>query len=533
MRYLGTILVLNLCLASLAWPDAIAFFREKQAPTGGWDVSPALYADGAGDGLIVWAALVNGVSPKSPWLHRATDNLMAARPKTVFSRAMRIMAMTADAAAADRKIISEDVAWLSDLQSPDGGWPAGRDSSPDKLDTLDTAWAVLALDRAQSVGGVAVNKAVFQRAVKFFQTAVNDDDGYGYDWPKARPDRLRGQSHSLTTAAAIAALDVLNKYVGGQDEDADMPESLADSARGWLSGKDSPMKIENWYWGSQPLGQYRYFLARATVDRQAVTDAICSVQDKNKCTPANGLAEGRLMSTAWAILTLAENSSPKTAALATTNANMKNSDVSLPRTYIPKLVREIYVASWSPRDNYPSRASEVLADELRDAYSLGLECIALDSPDKLEGQGARLLWCTGFPAEIDIKYQSQLLRFIADGGVVLLDSADDVEYDSAASVLRKMFGDAAFYPVTASMPLATGNFGGGVGLDVTDKLGCEKKLSRPLLMAVVKNGRTVAVLSAVPLAKIASGNFVQDNPPMQSSDAKEILLNIILFADTQ
>ncbi len=82
------------------------------------------------------------------------------------------------------------------------------------------------------------------------------------------------------------------------------------------------------------------------------------------------------------------------------------------------------------------------------------------------------------------------------------------------------------------MPLLTGNFAGGVGLDITDKLASVKELSRPLLMAVVHKGKTVAILSAVPLAKIASGNFPKD-APMQSAMAKEILLNILLFADSQ
>lgn len=522
MKHLPIITALILCMAAPARPDAVTLFRDNQSPVGGWDASPASYAEGTADALIIWSALKNNASPKSPWLAKAIENLRAARPKTTFAHAMRIMALCSDPMALDRNTVMDDASWLSDSQSPDGGWGVDRDSPQNKLNTLDTAWAVLALDRARACK-VEVSPAIFRRAINFFQAAMNADGGYGHDWPKARPNRLRGQSNGLTTAAAITALDVIAKYTN--EEDAGLPQSLADKAREWLSGKDSPVKIEDWYWGSQPLGEYRFFLAMATVDKQAVTDAIRSIQDVNRCFSANGLAEDRLIATAWSALTLAESSEQKMNPAA-------NSSAAAFRETAPKIINKIEIAAWSPKDNYPSQAAATLSDELRDSYSLGTECTIIDSPEELEGKDAHVLWCTGCPKKITAQQQSQMLRFTAVGGLILVDAANDEEYESAEAALRQMFGDSAFRPATSTMPLITGNFAGGVGLDITDRLDCVKNLARPLLMLVIHKGRTVAILSAVPLAKIASGNFPKD-PPMQPAIANEILLNIILFADTQ
>ena len=154
----------------------------------------------------------------------------------------------------------ENVTWLLDQQADDGGWGFGPDHPqtaryPDWTDLVNTQLAVAALRRA-SDAGQDVPAEAFDRAAAYCLAMQNDDGGWGYTPPGAKPLRVRGASHGSTTAAAIALLaDCPPAATGDQRQAA---HKAVDAGVKWLRDHYTLDGVPNWVWGADR--QYHYYL---------------------------------------------------------------------------------------------------------------------------------------------------------------------------------------------------------------------------------------------------------------------------------
>ncbi|OQB83223.1 MAG: Prenyltransferase and squalene oxidase repeat protein [Planctomycetes bacterium ADurb.Bin126] len=236
----------------------------------GWDTQFDRRHSGGVEALVLLTALSAGEDVGQPVLTAALQALAKEDPQTTYVRAVRVMVYARLDQAQYAQALQKDVAVLSNLQMPNGGWGYGPDHPTTKLrqdwtDSSNTQMAVLALADA-AAAGAPVKPEVWVRAREFWEKSQNADGGWGYEPPGKNIIRLRGTSHGSMTAAGLACYAAIGARLAANGADA-RAFSPAAAYKGidWLGKNFSVANMPGWAWSKSEEWVYFYHwkLARA------------------------------------------------------------------------------------------------------------------------------------------------------------------------------------------------------------------------------------------------------------------------------
>ncbi|MFP4106427.1 MAG: DUF4159 domain-containing protein [Phycisphaerae bacterium] len=222
--------------------------------------------------LVILAALQAGEKADSPRLAKSLAYIQTVSPTTVYARSVRTLVYAKLPQKEYGKRLQADVDWLVRNQSPLGGWGFGPGHSttivrPRWTDMWNTQYAAMALDRA-SRAGASVPARTWERLRTYWLNAQNDDGGWGYTPPQARPARLRGSSYGSMTAAGVDVSCLLLDYAvrnGRAAETVTPIEKSISAGNDWLQKHAAADKHPQYVWGSDQERYHFYLwcLARA------------------------------------------------------------------------------------------------------------------------------------------------------------------------------------------------------------------------------------------------------------------------------
>ncbi|MBN1555845.1 MAG: DUF4159 domain-containing protein [Phycisphaerae bacterium] len=496
------------------------------------------YQQGAGEALVVLAALEAGGDSDAPGTRALLDSLTESSPAWTTARALRAM-IYARLGDRYRLALEEDVQWLIDHLRGDGGWGETPDAP---ADLFNGALAMLALQQADRLG-VDISPTVWDRAKQFLLAAQNPDGGYGYQYIPGSSSSLRGYSHGSATAAGAVMWGVLiDRKQLPPPNHAKNPlwEAFGRVAR-WLEGHFDLQTVPQWYWGDAPEYAYRYLLLLAEPSLKTSRPEWSSLpgqlaallldrQSAEGHWEGQALAENDAIATAWAVLTLCR---ARQELLAAQPAPTRMAPEFRPRKLLI-LGRIHHAGDWDIFENTEDQWSDALAG----ALSVGLK-----RQDVFAGQdynpAVALVHLTGTRlAGFGAPARAALKEYLQRGGMVLIDPARGGEefFTQAKTMLEAMFGSQSLAPLAPDDPLITGRFAGDVGSDLTRVKftpAAAKSAGRqegpPVLWAVKEQGRLVAILSRYSLTPFPKNEF--PNPPASYApdDANRVALNVLLY----
>ncbi len=553
-------------LSPKAINEAIArsmVYISTKSPQAGAGLSECYrYTGGGAEALLVLAQLEAGEDPSRPELAKAIDEILKRKSNRVFSRAIRTallceLVRNSLTSVALQKTLPEklqtDVDWLVRHQLPGGGW--GEPAGPGN--TNDTAEVLRALQAASDLGA-KINPDAWKQARLFLQKVQNSDGGFGYFPQGAKPARLRRASNGSATAAGASALKVLLNHLNYSGKD----EKKLQRALAWLDRNYSIEHVPAWNLGAEPLYSYLYDLACATgqpmrlggrdVDVEISTFMLAQ-QQRNGAWPGQLPTEDNIVSSAWAIRTLRRiQPAPNQHRHANNNTQQVISvpgDSRLLASSKPERFLVIGGVALPGGNTDFASISAKLSDALAKAISIGVrhqDFYPNDTQGERIPRGLSMLWLTGkTPEDFQAITSDRIRAFVQTGGILLIDSVNgnQSDFDAARANLVKIFGQDAIKPITTDDPLITGNFGPGLGSNLNPleyntsalkHLGIDKTKPQgpPLLWAVREQGRIVVVLSRLALAGPAGGDISPQNPGYIPSDARRIVLNVLLYANS-
>ncbi len=177
-----------------------------------------------------------------------------------------------------------------------------------------------------------------------------------------------------------------------------------------------------------------------------------------------------------------------------------------------------------------------LGETLSDSVSLG---IREDAPVDLAREVPAtlpLLWMTGLDSFKLTAAQKQTLKAYLDaGGMLFVDSAvGGTEFaESAAALLKDMYGAVNLQPLPKHSPLISGMFNAGMGADI-HKVAYNRSLPGkvlPELQAVVVSDRVVALFSPNGVTCPMEGAPVFGCRGLTTPDARRLGANVVLYAN--
>jgi hypothetical protein len=415
---------------------AAAWLLDRQGQMGGWSSVNARYADGGTTALTVLALVETGMDADQPAIRAAVNTLSGLLPDRTTSRALRTMLYTRLGSG----FIAEqgaDVRWLIDTQRDDGGW-AETSAGEGPSNTFDTGMAVLALTDARA-RRADVPAEVLQKAMGFLAAAANDDGGFGYYPPDAKPLRVRGMSHgSATAAAAAAAAGLLRDGLGEAT-------GLQRSSLGWLAGHYQLDRVPAWPWGDSPDYAYRHMLLEATrtlspmllgkhrLDEDMVRWLV-SHQGRDGRFSGRPLAETDVVATAWGLMTLAKLRRPLAAQYLAVGKVGPAATASLSRALTSSIQASQVEGTWR---RLPS------ASRIQDSRRSPLLIIG----------------CAG-AFDLPVETRDALKRYLHSGGTVVLFAAgeDDICLRTADEFFRALIEGYASTPLAAEHPVRNDAF---------------------------------------------------------------------------
>ena len=532
------------------------YFNIKTAQAGPELSKCYRYSAGGAEALVALAELEAGVVPNEAELAKLIDKVAKQNSGRVFARATRTaMLVKLYQLTSDRKLaprIQADVDWLVGRQLSSGGWG----ESTALGNTNDTADVLRVLMSAAQVGA-KVRPDVWGKAGRFLRQAQNADGGFGYFSRDAKQLREHGASNGAATAAGAAAWAVLMKVGKLSPEDAKRRQG----ALAWLDRNYQIEDVPAWQLGAQPLYAYLYDLACATgqpmrlggrdVDVQ-IFNLLQARQRRSGAWLGQAPAEDDIVSSAWATLILrkiqpAQTPSgpvtqPTTGVLGQGNQEITKS--AKPERFV--VIGRIAVPESSIDFD---KIAAGLSDALNKAITIGVRYkdIYLNDIKFASVSGdVSMLWLTGErPDDFETLQPRKIINFVNGGGVLLVDSStgDQRVFESARRKLAAIFGARSLERIPTGDPLLRGNFGVGLGCDITavqynpaaaDLLKeTDGKNGPPLLWAVRRNDKIIVVLSRFALARPAEGKSSPNIPGYTQADAQRIALNVLLYANSQ
>ena len=218
------------------------------------------------------------------------------------------------------------------------------------------------------------------------------------------------------------------------------------------------------------------------------------------------------------------------------------------RTTIP-IARLKYAGDYGVCGGAAQRLSTMLAR----SRSIGIQELPAADPARPIDARITMLWLTGnTPPKFSPAELVNIRRYVRNGGTLLIDPATGrQDFRAAAAALTgAMFGRGALRDLRGDDPLITGQFGGGIGADVSQvrllrrpgaklPLGRDAWLpsagappARPALSAIRIDGRAAIILSAYGLSCSVEAAPCVENLGYRGHDARRIVLNVLLYAAT-
>jgi hypothetical protein len=181
-------------------------------------------------------------------------------------------------------------------------------------------------------------------------------------------------------------------------------------------------------------------------------------------------------------------------------------------------------------------ACDRLSRQLSRSLPIALKELAPANPDNPIDPAIRMLWMTGSRAVKLTDQQLKNLRdYLAGGGSLLIDHMPDhLQFAATAQeLLSDLAGEKLPPPLPRNAPVLTGEFGGGIGADLTGlKLpGPAGQVQELQLRAWSLNGRPTVFLSPYGLLCAADESPGNDKSPCPGEQARKLLLNLLLFED--
>jgi hypothetical protein len=250
----------------------LKFLQASRDETGRWTSTYDKRFPGGVDSLVIATSLSLGVKGDDAQLAAAIAAATAAKPTTVYARAMRLMAYVRLGSDKFGAQIAEDAEFLQARQSTTGGWGYGlghptMHRRPKWTDMCNTTFALLALSDAAS-SGATIKPDVWKKAAVYLSKVQNPDGGWGYEPAGGSGLRLRGTSHGSMTAAGVTAMSAVKAKLPSDNPDlAKYAETLA-KGRKWLGDNYALAKIPKWGWGDITYFPYfyLYMLSRVAVE---------------------------------------------------------------------------------------------------------------------------------------------------------------------------------------------------------------------------------------------------------------------------
>ncbi len=183
-------------------------------------------------------------------------------------------------------------------------------------------------------------------------------------------------------------------------------------------------------------------------------------------------------------------------------------------------------------------AFDRLSETLTAAVSMGVK----EEPAvKLDGPVIRppvLLWMTGVqPPKFEVEQLKCLKKYIVDGGTLFIDPAVGTEefYNAAVADVEKMFGSGSVRTIDFKDKLITGEFGGGMGADITyvdysRALDVRNISAGPHLSGVVLDGRLAVIISRYGVTCPMEGCPTFGCLGLSTADARRVAANVVLYA---
>lgn len=409
----------------------LAFLYATIKPGGDLDSRYGQQHAGGAEALALLAAIECGEHTAKPELKPFIQKTLGAEPNSVYSRAMRILAVSRlgpDAA----ELLQTDVDWLVRQQQPAGGWGYGPDHPTTRIrkdwsDSSNSQLALLALHEA-GLAGASIPGAVWTKARSFWTRSQNADGGYGYDPPWGSALRLRGKSYGSMTAAGLATAAILASRGAAPPGDLD---KLRAGALGWLEKNLAFDAMPGWSWGTAEnwllfyhwcLGRSQNALGYRTLGGRdgARESAQLVLAQQNPDGSWGDLKEespgNRAVQTAFALLALSAADRPVLATKLALEANPASpQDLANFTQWMG--VRHGRVAAWQLLT--PTDKPEFLSD-------------------------APLLYIT-FDAQsaVPATLKPALAEYVRDGGVLVLASAGtDMLADKARALVQELLPQA-------------------------------------------------------------------------------------------
>lgn len=200
------------------------FLYKQQQPEGRWPSQFRQHAGGT-EALAILAILSSGEKPQAHQVKIALEHLRNQEPRTVYSRALRIMVYARLNQEEYGKRLRDDVAFLVSIQTPGGGWGYGpghpsTELMPDHADNSNTQLALLALDQAAQAGA-QIPPATWRKCRAYWVSMQNKDGGWGYTG--GVNGGFRAESYGSMTASGVASMQILLARIAPMDEPAPVP----------------------------------------------------------------------------------------------------------------------------------------------------------------------------------------------------------------------------------------------------------------------------------------------------------------------
>ena len=293
-------------------------------------------------------------------------------------------------------------------------------------------------------------------------------------------------------------------------------------------------------WQAKPLAEFPAALsASETVDPATLTGAV-GIGDSVR------LAVVVLPSEIYEGLTAGDDD----ALALMTNLAVIASDASPPTGRLP-YVPHLPPVQFSPAKGVPLArvkhsggwsvcpyALARISDTLAAAISIGVSELPPEDLHNPVGKGRPILWLTGTsPIELTHTQRSNLRTYLTDGGLLFIESALGEQAVAQANValLEDMFDAGSIRPLPDDHPLLTGQFGGGIGSDLTSVTYTDAVTSPPAgakLQGLHIDGRLAAILSPYGVLASAEGGPVFGDKSLATGDARRLAANVLLYVLT-
>ncbi|MBT3279424.1 MAG: hypothetical protein HN909_00090 [Phycisphaerales bacterium] len=211
------------------------------------------------DALVAWA-LVESPAASAADCEKILRSLSTKISKRTSFYAFRILAYR-NGSDFQRQQLLVDGAWLAKAQNADGGWGLESTSPSNQL---DTAFAMYALQYAQTRGLKIDPKTLWGPAAGYLLRSQNSDGGFGY---RSGEVRVRSKSYGSATAAGAVSLgvlvnrrsvyDIADREVSTMSKET-LPPEIERYGRSitWLWKQFDISANPKWVWGDAPLGRY-------------------------------------------------------------------------------------------------------------------------------------------------------------------------------------------------------------------------------------------------------------------------------------